>query len=132
MSYGENIFFVFLRKETKANMFSWFKTRKKEAKVEPVAKSIEQAPKKVSTAKAISHTREPHPEWMELFLRVEPSTELHTVKRRIFCEKRKYIVGKNRCVIYLEDKYNPEINSFISKYYDDIVRSFERLGFTFI
>ena len=113
-------------------MFSWFKTRKKEAKVEPVAKSIEQAPKKVSTAKAISHTREPHPEWEKLFLRVEPSTELHTVKRRIFCEKRKYIVGKNRCVVYLEDKHNPEVNAFIAKYYDDIAHNFKRIGFTFI
>ena len=113
-------------------MISWFKTRKKEAKVEPVAKSIEQAPKEVSTAKAISHTREPHPEWEKLFLRVEPSTELHTVKRRIFCEKRKYIVGKNRCVVYLEDKHNPEVNAFITKYYDDIAHNFKRIGFTFI
>ena len=113
-------------------MISWFERRKKEAKVEPVAKSIEQAPKEVSTAKAISHTREPHPEWEKLFLRVEPSTELHTVKRRIFCEKRKYIVGKNRCVVYLEDKHNPEINAFITKYYDDIAHNFKRIGFTFI
>ena len=113
-------------------MFSWFKTRKKEAKVEPVAKSIEQAPKKVSTAKAISHPRKPHPEWEKLFLRVEPSTELHTVKRRILCEKRKYIVGKNRCVVYLEDKHNTEVNAFIAKYYDDIAHNFKRIGFTFI
>ena len=114
-------------------MISRFERRKKEdAKVEPVAKSIEQAPKEVSTAKAISHTREPHPEWEKLFLRVEPSTELHTVKRRIFCEKRKYIVGKNRCVVYLEDKHNPEVNAFITKYYDDIAHNFKRIGFTFI
>ena len=114
-------------------MISRFERRKKEdAKVEPVAKSIEQAPKEVSTAKAISHTREPHPEWEKLFLRVEPSTELHTVKRRIFCEKRKYIVGKNRCVVYLEDKHDPEVNAFIAKYYDDIAHNFKRIGFTFI
>ena len=115
------------------DMIGWFKKRKKEdAKVEPVAKSVEQAPKEVSTAKAISHIREPHPEWEELFLRVEPSTELHTVKQRIFCEKRKYIVGINRYVIYLEDKYNPEVNAFIAKYYDDIARNFKRIGFSFI
>lgn len=114
-------------------MISRFERRKKEdAKVEPVAKSIEQAPKEVSTAKAISHTREPHPEWEKLFLRVEPSTELHTIKRRIFCEKRKYIVGKNRCMVYLEDKHNPEVNAFITKYYDDIAHNFKRIGFTFI
>ena len=115
------------------DMIGWFKKRKKEdAKVEPVAKSVEQAPKALSTAKAISHTREPHLEWEELNLRVEPSTELHTVKRRIFCEKRKYIVGVNRYVIYLEDKYNPEVNAFIWKYYDDIAHHFKRIGFTFI
>lgn len=114
-------------------MFGWLKKRKKEdAKVELVAKSIEQAPKEMSTAKAISHTREPHPEWEKLFDSVDPTTELHPIRQRIHCEKRKYLVGHKKVVIYLEDKYNPEVNAFIAKYYDEITHKFERIGFTFI
>lgn len=71
-------------------------------------------------------------EWEKLFDSVEPTAELHPIRQRIHCEKRKYLVGDKKVVIYLEDKYTPEVNAFIAKYYDEITRKFERIGFTFI
>ena len=114
-------------------MFGWFKKRKKEeAIVESIATPIEQAPQEIGPTKNTSHAREAQSEWEKLFNRVEASTDLHVIKPRIICEKRKYIVGHRRVVIYLEDKYNPKVNAFIAKYYDDIMRGFERIGFVFV
>lgn len=88
--------------------------------------------RKTEGAKDVPRTHESQTEWEELSLRVSPSSELQIVRQRFFCEKRKCLVGENRTVIYLEDEYNPKVNAFIVKYYDDIVRNFGRLGFTFI
>ena len=108
-------------------MFNRFKKQKGQK-----AKPTKQTLQEVCATQDIPHTNSTQQEWNKPFERIAPSTELRSIKPKIYCEKKKYIVGKSRIVIYLEDKYNPEVNDFIAKYYKYLSYNFRRLGCTFV
>ena len=71
-------------------------------------------------------------EWENLYYSVNANKEMHLMKMRLHCDNRQYIVAHDKVVMYLEDRYNPAINAFIDKYYDEIVGKFYLLGYSFI
>ena len=70
--------------------------------------------------------------WEEMYYAVAPAEKLSTKTIETTCSNPAMILGYEKCVFYLEDQHNPVVNKLFGKFYKEIAKKFERLGYTFI